>query len=386
MKHTLESWTAIAKKKHGDKYDYLKVVYINNATKIEIICKIHNKPFWQRPSHHTRGQGCPLCAHEKTAERTRSTTEEFLEKAKKLHGDEFTYPKGDFYRTNQTKIKLTCSKGHTFVITPSNHLVGHGCEQCHRDKHQAYNIKSYEYYVEKAKAVHGDRYEYLPNPKYKNALSKLKIHCPKHNKTFYLTITSHLNGVPCPICKKEALPEINRKRALSLLRYTQEEVIEKFREVHKNRYDYSKVEYKKLKTHVTIICKKHGEFSQRPNIHLQGKGCPTCNSSRGETAVANWLTEHGFEFKRETSYPDCRDKGLLRFDFEVQTKNGIVLIEYNGKQHYEPIAYFGGQKRFETNQRRDRIKKAWAKKKGLPLLVIPYNRHADKLLVKFLNV
>jgi hypothetical protein len=57
---------------------------------------------------------------------------------------------------------------------------------------------------------------------------------------------------------------------------TQEEVIESFREVHGDRYDYSLVEYVGNKIKVKIICKEHGVFEQIPNNHLLGHGCPKC--------------------------------------------------------------------------------------------------------------
>ena len=50
-----------AKNRHGDKYDYSKVEYINSTTKVCIICKEHGE-FWQTPHGHVRGQGCPKCA------------------------------------------------------------------------------------------------------------------------------------------------------------------------------------------------------------------------------------------------------------------------------------------------------------------------------------
>ena len=53
-----------------------------------------------------------------------------------------------------------------------------------------------------------------------------------------------------------------------------DDFIKKSREVHGDKYDYSKVEYVKNHTKVCIICPKHGEFWQVPNSHLNGNGCP----------------------------------------------------------------------------------------------------------------
>ena len=48
-------------KSHGKRYDYSKVEYVNNHTKVTIICSEHGE-FLQKPVHHRRGQGCPECA------------------------------------------------------------------------------------------------------------------------------------------------------------------------------------------------------------------------------------------------------------------------------------------------------------------------------------
>lgn len=60
-------------------------------------------------------------------------------------------------------------------------------------------------------------------------------------------------------------------------RLTTKEFIQKAIEIHGNKYDYSKVEYKNNKTKVCIICPKHGEFWQIPNSHLNGSKCPKCS-------------------------------------------------------------------------------------------------------------
>src|SRR6056300_1433370 len=59
---------------------------------------------------------------------------------------------------------------------------------------------------------------------------------------------------------------------------TLEEVIVEFREVHGDRYDYSKVNYVNSHTKVTIICSEHGVFWQKPYSHKNGNGCPECGS------------------------------------------------------------------------------------------------------------
>ena len=64
-----------------------------------------------------------------------------------------------------------------------------------------------------------------------------------------------------------------------------DDFIKKAREVHGDKYDYSKVEYVNNHINVCIICPKHGEFWQVPNSHLNGNGCPACVGLKRLTKV-----------------------------------------------------------------------------------------------------
>ena len=67
--------------------------------------------------------------------------------------------------------------------------------------------------------------------------------------------------------------------------YTTEEFIERAKKIHGDTYDYSKVDYKKTKTKVTIICPKHGEFEQIPQSHLNGTKCPYCGHENAKRKI-----------------------------------------------------------------------------------------------------
>ncbi len=85
-------------------------------------------------------------------------------------------------------------------------------------------------------------------------------------------------------------------------------IIEKFKIVHGNKYDYSEVYYKNNKTKVTIICPEHGEFKQSPNLHLSGSGCPKCGN----------LSK---VFKNKVNIKNFRDKVILihgnKYDYSL---------------------------------------------------------------------
>jgi hypothetical protein len=115
-----------AKEVHGDKYDYSLVDCSTFASKVEIICPKHGI-FRQSPNNHIYNKnGCLKCSKRG---KTSSTTEEFIEKARKIHGDKYDYSLVD-YTTRALKIKIVCLKHGMFEQTPANHLAGNGCFSC----------------------------------------------------------------------------------------------------------------------------------------------------------------------------------------------------------------------------------------------------------------
>ena len=120
-------------------------------------------------------------------------------------------------------------------------------------------------FIEKAKLVHGNKYDYSL-VEYYNTSTKVKIICKKHG-VFEQTPEKHIQNRGCPVC--------GGKNKLST-----EEFIEKAKSVHGNKYDYSLVKYINSKTKVKILCKNHGVFEQNSNNHLSKKcGCPKCSNS-----------------------------------------------------------------------------------------------------------
>ena len=102
-----------------------------------------------------------------------------------------------------------------------------------------------EIFIEKAKKVHGDKYDYS-KVNYIDSKTKICIICPEHGE-FWQTPSSHLRKRGCPFCANN-------------IKYTNEKFIEKASAIHHNRYDYSKTKYVNNKTKVCIICPEHGEF------------------------------------------------------------------------------------------------------------------------------
>jgi hypothetical protein len=147
-RRTNEEFIKEAKLVHGDKYDYSLVKYKNNYTKVKIICKEHGI-FEQEPCSHLNGCGCISCVCHK-----KSTTEEFVIKAKLVHGDRYDYFMVEYVKSSM-KIKIICKEHGIFEQTPNSHLNGQGCPSC-----VGLKKSTTEEFIIKAILIHGDKYDY----------------------------------------------------------------------------------------------------------------------------------------------------------------------------------------------------------------------------------
>lgn len=192
---TTQQFIEEAKKIHGEKYDYSKVIYVTNKSKVHIICPIHGD-FEQSPSNHLKGEGCPKCANKNI------TTEEFIEKAKEIHGNKYDYSKVTYYK-NDKKVCIICPTHGEFWQTPSSHLCGSGCPQCGKERTTESKKLSTEIFIQKAREIHGDKYNY-DKVNYINSTTKVCIVCPEHGE-FWQQPDNHLQKQGCPYCKQSRL-------------------------------------------------------------------------------------------------------------------------------------------------------------------------------------
>ena len=121
------------------------------------------------------------------------------------------------------------------------------------------------------------------------------------------------------------------------------------------------------------------EWKCRVSCRSRGDQCPFCASSKGEKAIKDWLDANKVIYKREFKLNDCRSKRPLPFDFAIfnESKELLGLIEYQGRQHYEPIEYFGGLKSMLVVQKNDKIKAAYCNEQQIKLLAISFREFDD---------
>src|ERR1019366_7034110 len=128
----------------------------------------------------------------------KSTTEEFIEKAKKIHGNTYGYEEFD-YVTAKIKGKIICYIHGIFEQTPDSHLRGSGCQACGNIKIKEKQISTKEIFLEKTYKIHGVLYAYGIF-KYTGNHKKGKIVCKIHTTYFEQTPAKHLQGQGCPNC------------------------------------------------------------------------------------------------------------------------------------------------------------------------------------------
>ena len=281
-------------------------------------------------------------------------------------------------------------------------------------------------FIRKANQVHNNEYDYS-KVVYKNSATKICIICPEHGE-FWQTPGNHLRGNKCPKCANKIRNKNNIK--------TTEQFIKEAIEVHKNKYDYSKVNYKGAHIKVCIICPEHGEFWQTPHDHLDGHGCPKCGGTgklttqvfierakrihnnkydysaskyinnlslikiicpihgEFEQIASEHLRGHGCPMCKESSYEKDIAEELKKdkISFEPQKKfewlkpqsldfylpKYNIAIECQGEQHFKSVEYWGGDDSFKKRVQLGKVELKKCKKHGIKILYYTNKKFAIK--------
>ena len=249
-------------------------------------------------------------------------TEEFIAKAKSVHGDRYDYSKVE-YAGNKAKVCIICREHGEFWQVPNSHLRGIGCPQCAIKRRISQQTYTKETFLKLASERHHDKYDYS-GINYVDTKTKICIVCPKHG-VFWQTPGAHIHGQGCPLC---GIDRNRSKRAYSL-----SDFLMLAKKKHKDKYDYSKIQYVNYKTKVCIVCPEHGEFWQTPKDHIQGRGCPVCAGhiqQTIETFISKATRVHGHKF----------DYSLVEYK---TSKNKVCIVcPKHGKFWQTPNAHLRG--------------------------------------------
>lgn len=188
------------REKHNNFYTYDNFTYVESKTKSWITCPTHGD-FLQAPCRHLMGSGCKKCATNTLANKRRLSNEDFLKKAKKVHGDKYNYP-NLFYKNTDDKILIHCNNCNMdFEQSVSNHIYGkNGCPVCVSNALSKQRRITNENFLVKTKEIFGNKYTYN-DLSFKNTDDKINIFCNLCQKEFKQIISCHIYGKSgCPIC------------------------------------------------------------------------------------------------------------------------------------------------------------------------------------------
>lgn len=304
-KGTINTASVIERSKsvHGDKFDYSETQINKTTDKLKLTCKECGYVFEQRYSTHIfQRSGCPRCAG-----RILQSTEEFIVKAKDVHGDTYDYSQTKYAGTAK-HVTIVCKKHGAFEQFAGHHLNGGVCPSCFRES----LTMTTEQYVARARAKHGDKFDY-GMIKYTSHKDKITVICKEHGVFEVLPIGFLKTENGCMKCAGNA-------------QLTVEQFVEKARKIHGETYDYSKVEYKNHYEHVTITCKTHGDFNQSPGSHAQGRGCPKCANygpSKAQIEIYEFLSKH------TEAILEHKFEGIS-YVYDIYLPEHKLAIEFNG--------------------------------------------------------
>lgn len=251
------------------------------------------------------------------------TQEEFFQKMKENFGDKYDFSES-VYKGYEEDVTYRCYE-HGYVTTKARNLIkGYGCKACSMKKVKAALSKTQDKFIEEAKAIYGEKYDYSL-VEYVNSNTKVKIICNDCGHTFETRPKDFLRHHGCPYCYGN-------------VKSNNEEFIEKAKIVHGDRYDYSLVEYVNSATKVKIICPEHGVFEQTPNSHLQGKKCPRCALNESKSLVCGI--------------------GINDYDEPIKI-NGVHIDSYNYWRHILKRCYSESSLRRNASYRDCSISDDW---------------------------
>jgi len=329
-----------AREVHGYKYTYPNLP--DNITSKDYIDIFYQDILYrQRVIKHINLGRCP----EKNT--PSKTTEQFIKEAKEVWGHKYDYSLVE-YKGALKKVKIIYD-GITFEQVAIQHLKGISIE----------NTLNKDNFIRKSKLKHGDKYDYSL-VKFIDGKTPVMI---GYQGIYYLQKPYHHLSGNCP-------EKINLSTKKTLKQFVNESNL-----VHDFKYNYDKTLYISNQTKVIITCDIHGDFNQRPLSHLNGNGCPSCSESKGEKQISKFLDKYNILYERQKKFHNCRNVFELPFDFYIPSIR--TIIEFDGKQHFEPITHFGGLESYEKLKINDKIKNDYCEENYINIIRIRYDQIDD---------
>lgn len=351
--------------------------YKNNKAKLKIQCK-YGETF-ERTFGDFKNKNmyyCTCCSGNKLRY---SDVKKFIEsKNCKLISKE--------YENNSTKLNIQCSCGEIFKVSFNTFKKDEQwqCKSCgekKRIKSMQDRVGGFKYYTyEDVKSIIESKTDLvLLSEEYNGCFDELKLKC-SCGEIFYKPFNTIIYNINfgkrnlCPKCIKKGNDESFRLKEEDI----QEKIIDFYK--YKKFILLNHEGYKNNRSLMSFKCSKCGHIFISTVHELttgDGKVCPNCEATyaKGEAKIKNFLDKRRINYKKEKTFKECRHKKALRFDFYLPDYN--CCIEFDGKQHYEVVNYFGGEKGYIERKRNDSIKNEYCKKNNISLLRIPYFKFND---------
>lgn len=269
-------------------------------------------------------------------------------------------PVSEFVRAKVHVDMLHVTCGNIYKVTPDNFLRNRSrCPKCSTSA-----VKSNEDFLEEVSRLVGDQYTVI-SP-YINAKTQITFRHEECGHEYLAEPSTFLKGHRCPQCAVQRKRKGAAQFASEIERLVGDE--------------YSVIgDYVNNRTFIDLRHARCGEvYRVRPSNFLMGDRCRRCSESKGERAIREFLLERSIPFSPQFRISDCRNLRPLPFDFAVHLTEGDVLVEYDGRQHFEPVSFGGDATRtlrdFERTQRTDRIKTAYCLANGIMLIRIKHTQ------------
>lgn len=383
---------------------------------------IHNIEWMISPNNALLGKGCLECKKEKIGKRFKKTHKQYIKEIRTVNPDIIAMEE---YIDVNTPILHKCLKdNYEWNVSPHSILNGSGCPKCSNRIH-----RTHDEYVKEVNLLNNN-IEIMEE--FINTDTPILHKCKTCEYEWKVRPNHILLGTGCPKCANNIRKTHNEYVKEIILLYPNIKVIGTYISantpiLHKCLVD----EYEWLAKPTNILCgkgcpkcggtmqKSHEEYvyevlqvnpdievvgmyinSKTPILHkckideykwyaypsniLKGRGCPQCIESNGERQIRLCLEKYNIKYETQKSFQNCRDVKPLPFDFYLPNYN--VCIEYDGRQHYEPVEYFGGQEAFKKIVKHDNIKTDFCKNNGIQLLRIPYYKNVEEELNNFLFI
>lgn len=256
--------------------------------------------------------------------------------------------KSEFINTSTKVILEHKDCGYLWEVIPNSFNRGVRCPKC-----KGVKKKTHKEFMTQLNMLEDYKNNYKVLDDYKNKKTPIKMKHIVCGNIYKVTPDKLLNGnTKCPYCLGRKGRDYAKECSITLG--------ENYKILSNVKTQSQKIKVKHHK------CKNI--YSQRVNKILMGRTCPYCKTSRLEKETSEALKEIGVKFSSQYRIEECRDILPLPFDFCLHVDKKI-LIECQGRQHYEDVEYFGGLKEI---QKRDNIKKDYCLGEGIPLIEIPY--------------